>query len=235
MILSHQHRFIFIKTAKTAGSSLHMALTRYCGPDDIITPMSPADERVRASLGYGGPRNYQLPLAEYRPKDYLHRLIGREPKKFYKHISASEVRSRVDSATWTSYFKFAVVRNPYDYAVSLYFWSQRGRDPSAEKFRPWLMSRPRKLTRNRQITHIGDQCAVDFMVRYEHFEADLGEVAVRTGLPATLYAEFRSMGSKAGIRPKQATTREMFTGFDEGVALIEELFSDDIAEFGYRL
>jgi len=56
MILCHAHRFIFIKTTKTAGSSPEMTLTKYCGPDDIVTPMSPADERKRASLGYSGPR-----------------------------------------------------------------------------------------------------------------------------------------------------------------------------------
>jgi hypothetical protein len=39
MIVSHRHRFIFIKTHKTAGSSMEMALAPLCGPDDIVTPM----------------------------------------------------------------------------------------------------------------------------------------------------------------------------------------------------
>lgn len=235
MILSHEHRFIFLKTTKTAGSSLHMTLTKYCGPDDIIAPMSPEDERKRASLGYAGPRNCRLPWSEYRWKDYLYHLVGRERNKYHKHITAGELRAKLDPAVWDRYFKFAVVRNPFDYAVSLYFWRHRGQQPSAPHFRQWLLARPANLTRNRRITHIGEQCAVDFMVRYEQFEADLGEVARRTGLPVALYSEFRAIGAKAGIRPKQATAREMFAGFDAGVELIEELFKADIEEFGYSI
>jgi hypothetical protein len=235
MILCHAHRFIFIKTTKTAGSSLEMALTKYCGPEDIITPMSPADERKRAALGFPGPRNYQLPRSEYRLKDHLNHLIGRERKKYHKHIGAAELRGKLDPATWRDYFKFAVVRNPFDYVVSLYFWNQRDHDPSAERFRTWLLSEPNKLTRNRRITHIGEQCAVDFMIRYEQFDQDLAEVTRRTGLPAGLYEEFRAIGAKAGVRPRQATTSEMFAGFDAGVELVKSLFKDDINEFGYTL
>ena len=39
MIISHRYKFIFIKTHKTAGSSMEMALGPLCGPDDIITSM----------------------------------------------------------------------------------------------------------------------------------------------------------------------------------------------------
>ncbi len=31
MIISHEHKFIFLKTKKTAGTSVELALTRLCG------------------------------------------------------------------------------------------------------------------------------------------------------------------------------------------------------------
>jgi len=37
MIISHQHEFIFIKTRKTAGSSIEKYLVPYLGPNDICT------------------------------------------------------------------------------------------------------------------------------------------------------------------------------------------------------
>jgi hypothetical protein len=36
MIISHSKRFIFIKTRKTAGSSLQKALALSCSPGDIL-------------------------------------------------------------------------------------------------------------------------------------------------------------------------------------------------------
>jgi hypothetical protein len=32
MIVSHRYRYIFIKTKKTTGTSIEIALSRHCGP-----------------------------------------------------------------------------------------------------------------------------------------------------------------------------------------------------------
>ena len=36
MIISHKHQFIFIKTVKTAGTSIEVLLDSICGPDDVV-------------------------------------------------------------------------------------------------------------------------------------------------------------------------------------------------------
>ena len=75
MIASHRHRFVFVKTRKPAGTSLEIALSRHCGPEDVITPISAADERLRRELGGTGPQNH---LTD--PQAYNHmrarRVIG---------------------------------------------------------------------------------------------------------------------------------------------------------------
>ncbi len=58
MIISHKHRFIFIKTRKTAGTSVEISLSRYCGSEDIITPITLEDEPLRGVLGLSAQNYY---------------------------------------------------------------------------------------------------------------------------------------------------------------------------------
>ena len=58
MILSHEHKFIFLGTKKTAGTSIELALSELCGPDDVITPLTREDEARRA--GRRGAQNWRL-------------------------------------------------------------------------------------------------------------------------------------------------------------------------------
>ena len=76
MIVSHEHKFIFLKTIKTAGTSIEAALAQICGPDDIITPYREASETDRKGRG---PQNFrfQHPLV---PKAPLWRRGGGRPQ-----------------------------------------------------------------------------------------------------------------------------------------------------------
>ena len=62
MIVSHQHRFIFIKTQKTAGTSIEMALSSICGATDIISAISPIDEKNRINHGSRSAQNFYIPF-----------------------------------------------------------------------------------------------------------------------------------------------------------------------------
>jgi hypothetical protein len=60
MIISHEHKFIFLKTRKMAGTSIEIALSRFCGDEDIITPINVPDERLRETLCYRGLQNFDV-------------------------------------------------------------------------------------------------------------------------------------------------------------------------------
>lgn len=51
MIVPHKYQFIFLKTSKTAGTSIEIALSRICDKGDIITAVSDEDEKIRNELG----------------------------------------------------------------------------------------------------------------------------------------------------------------------------------------
>lgn len=125
MIISHQYRFIFIKTEKTAGTSIELALARICGPEDVITPLvHQSDRALRDSLGpeYRQEQNYFIPWRYWTPLDFARAIRkGRRPE-FYNHIGASEIRRFVAPEVWQNYYKFCVERNPWDKVVSKYTW-----------------------------------------------------------------------------------------------------------------
>lgn len=139
MIISHRHRFIFIKTEKTAGTSIELALARICGPEDTVTAVvHPADRELQKSLGsgYRSQQNDVIPLRFLTPLDMARGLKeGRRPR-FTNHMGATDIRRFVPREVWNDYYKFCVERNPWDKVVSLYSWwkeleSQFRRDPAA--------------------------------------------------------------------------------------------------------
>ncbi len=121
MIVSHRYRFIFIKTRKTAGTSVEIALSKYCGPDDIVTEIEAEDEALRRRLGYRGPQNHRKPLHRYGAHDWW-RLVRarRRAVRYWNHMGFRDVRRLVPAEVWNGYFKFCFERNPWSKALSFY-------------------------------------------------------------------------------------------------------------------
>ncbi len=87
MILSHKHRFIFLKTRKTAGTSIEIALSKFCDNNDIITRITEQDEVLRSKLGFRGPQNFLVGPSKYALMDIL--KIIRNGKKFANLVKNS--------------------------------------------------------------------------------------------------------------------------------------------------
>ena len=114
MIVSHQHRFVFVKTRKTAGTSIEIALAQHCGPDDIITPIDEVDEQIRRNLGHRGPQNFEVRKKVRGIIGIARRMLGKDVVRYYNHIPAGSIRDNVGAQIFDSYQKFCVVRNPWD-------------------------------------------------------------------------------------------------------------------------
>jgi len=96
MIVSHQHKFIFIKTRKTAGSTLEKLLYPYLGDYDICSGSSRDNT---PSLGIQPNTN--------------------------GHVWWNEIKAKYARNEWDKYFKFTIERNPWDKMVSSYYWHQK--------------------------------------------------------------------------------------------------------------
>jgi len=59
LIINEKLKIIFVKTKKTAGTSFEIALSKFCGEEDIITPLTSKDEKLRRSLDFRCAQNYK--------------------------------------------------------------------------------------------------------------------------------------------------------------------------------
>ena len=135
MIVNHRYGFIFLKTRKTASSSIEFALSKYSGSDDIITTLLPAEEELKREKGYREAQNYYVPFKYYTAKDWLRLALKRKQKHFSGHTLAKNARRYLGEKVWKDYFKFSFERNPYDKAISRYFYSAPSQNrPEMEAF-----------------------------------------------------------------------------------------------------
>ena len=161
MIVSHSRKFVFVKTRKTAGTSIEIALSRYSGPQDILTPDTAEDEEMRLQLGGRPPQNRLVPVARWRAKDWLRWAVRRPSRLFYNHMPAADIRRYIGAATWEDYFRFTIERNPWDLAVSAWSWYST-RDPMS--FEEFVASDVLSHYSNWRLYTIRDRVAVEWVI-----------------------------------------------------------------------
>ena len=228
MIISHKYKFIFIKTVKTAGTSIETYLSQHCGEDDILTPFG------RAEAGHK-PRNYQ---GEFDPSLEIALTQGEAAKtareelqqrtKFYNHMPAYLVRCRVSEQIWKDYFKFCVERNPWDKVISHYYF-MKGRwslNMSLDEFIPNYpcLNYPRYTE-----YHDHDRVMVDRVLRYEKLNEELAHVFGLLHIPFAGALTIRAKGDyRSDRRPYQAILT------DQQRRLIEQIYNREIQLHDYR-
>lgn len=228
MIISHQHRFIFIKPQKTAGTSVELALSKICGPHDVITPIGfDPDENIRA-LYKEKANNYQRhkKIYKYTIRD-LYRLIinFKVPNEnFHEHSNLLKIWKTLPSDIFDSYTKISMVRNPWDHAVSQYYWKLFRKKIEGDFFNFIKNTRYPLLW---DYISLDDQVAVDHIIRFENLEEDFQAVLKKMGIKTSL--ELPS--AKTGIRQKK-DYRLLFS--DETRELILRRNQELIDIFGYE-
>lgn len=180
MIISHKHKFIFIKTPKTAGTSLEIALSEYCGNEDIITPISPRDERVRVEKGFKSARNYYLSFSKYKKIDFARLVLQGKRAAFYNHMGAEEISKLVDPEIWSGYYKFCFERNPWDKFISWYAWNNRNNE--FHSMNEFIEKGMATKIKGFDLYTIGGVLAVDDVFKYEEMESSLEKISEKIGL-----------------------------------------------------
>jgi hypothetical protein len=227
MIISHRYKFIFIKTHKTAGSSMEMALGPLCGPDDIITSME-------TNEGTGIPRNYHADTLigrNYAKSRLLRKVIDRRSPLlgawYWEHMPATRVRELIGEDIWNSYHKFCFERNPWEKVVSYYNWKKYGQEKETPPFKEYIHTKSHRLPRDGDLYFDGETCLMDEVIDYRNFLQSFATLCEKLGIPydGTMPRE------KTGVKQEKSDYRDYYD--EETKAKVAEWFSREIRHMNY--
>ena len=208
MIVSHKHRFIFFAQPRTATHAIRAALQPHLGADDW---------QQQALTG-----TLRLPILELA-------RIG------HGHISLQQVQTWLPGEIWREYFKFTVVRNPYERYVSACTFLNR-RNPgyagkemafmktalTRQRFRERALIRPQVALLANGAGTVG----MNFVGRYERLQQSFDHVCECIGIPpnrlarrnASRHGDYRRYYDEALLEQVSAFYRADFEQFEYPVA-----------------
>lgn len=244
-IISHRHKFIFVRPRKVAGTSLEISLSRCLGEDDVT--------------------NLELTFHRDVDADYFSPVHAQNNDRMGTlhagHDLPDEIQKTVGEDLWAEYFKFTVVRNPWSLLISFlhhkfgpwYWWDVWGNRhpidfvrnvPRASRLL-WLRRTFARGCRKQAVETIlrenlfpGIRCIpqyyfsrgktyADYVIRFENLQQGYDEVCRRLGLPPQIL-----LRTKTRPRPKGIDYRDYYTDFSR--EYIADLCRPMIDAFGYR-
>jgi len=221
MLVSHKYEFIYTKTNKTAGTSVESFFERYCMPTDAW------------ELSY----NRQETISEAGIVGF--RGMGRpEDCRYWNHMPASLIKEKLGDDTWERYFKFCVVRNPFDKTVSQFYFQRRLQHEKEQKadtidlekerqeFEEWLIGA--NIAHDRDKYTINGEFCLDDVIRYENLQQDVNRICDVLSIACGPAGLTSFMG---GIRPDHATTESLYS--DKSKQIVEEKYSFELEYFNY--
>lgn len=236
MLVSHRKKFIYTKTAKTAGTSVESYFEPWCMPEGEWSEEHSRDMHVSEAgvIGFRGAN---------RPQDI----------EWFHHMSASKIKEKVGAEVWNSYFKFCVIRDPFDKAVSAFYHfkkarEQKGKDEVAvplkqrikkffkpepkfssvaEEFEHWLAEGSMVVDRDKYL--IDGEFCVDEVIRYEDLQGGLKAISEKIGVE---YDPTRLPEFKKGIRDDKVGLTEIYT--PKSIEIVSGLYDYELDRFGYK-
>lgn len=225
MLISHRYRFIYTKTSKTAGTSVESFFEEFCMPQGEWIESHSRDE-YESPTGIIGYRGVKPPNGT----------------KWRNHMPASEIKKLIGQDIWDNYFKFCVVRNPFEKCISAF--CHLGKDHKINKemmlvdsIKNGTMSMEqlrfldyiqKKAPIDRDKYLINDEFCLNDVIRFETLNADIERISQHIGLPIK---NKKIPTFKMGIRGKEHTIESLYT--DESREAVEKRYAVDLHRFGY--
>ncbi|RMH18328.1 MAG: hypothetical protein D6698_07185 [Gammaproteobacteria bacterium] len=232
MLVSHRKKFIYTKTAKTAGTSVELFFEPYCLPANSISHSHERGTYVGESgiVGYRGRNSFG--------------------HKWFNHMPAYRIKQLLGEEVWEEYFKFCVIRNPFDRLVSAFYHCERVRaEPlrldnlrrkwrfgkvrvqgttEIERFRSWLAAGGDMNDRDKYL--IDGKVCVDYFIRYDSLSEGVQDVCTRLGIS---YDPERLPRLKSGLRNNVIPLEDYYDA--KSIELVRSRYALEIEMFGFGL
>lgn len=203
-MISHKHECIFIHIPKCGGTSL----------EQVIWPKP----RQESDLWMG----------------FVDKYHNRHQSGGLQHLFARHILQEVGEQVFNRYFKFSIVRNPWDKAVSQFSYMKKREDlrefidlKVTDSFKTYLEKIKRKahVQWEEQYKFVLDdrgERMVDFLGRFETLQRDAGSILERLGI-------------RSELPHANPTAHDHYsTCYDaEAMEMVADFYADDIRLFKY--
>lgn len=212
MLVSHSKKFIYMKTVKTAGTSVELALQKYCVPNGMVVHVK--TDAVETAAGIVGARGSAV-----------------HDQKWRNHMTAHSIRNQLPGWAWDEYTKICNIRNPWDKTVSFFhmtFPTIRQESPEiiVAQFQRWLANTD-KIGGDTNIYFINDKPVADEYIRYDRLMDDTIRIGAKLGLEVTALPQIN-----VEYRDKAKLPYRIY--YDEaGKQKVAEHYFREIGHFGW--
>jgi len=237
MIISFKHKFIFIKNYKTAGSSIETYLYNFLSSGDIA--VGTVDFKgINDKYKFTDPSLfYYFEQSEaYKQKN----------KAFFAHMPAWLLKKRLrafqdifnfEKNIFSKFYKFSVIRNPFDLVVSDYHWNNNPTnklrnnntfDQIIKEIEDQTFDTFRLFNFNRISSQKQKKILVDKVIKFENLNKELSEVFNYLNIP---------FNGKLEIFRKRSLDRGNYKDYyksEHHKKVVLQYFYKELEKFGYQ-
>ncbi|MEP0366390.1 MAG: sulfotransferase family 2 domain-containing protein [Cyclobacteriaceae bacterium] len=204
MLVSHDYKFILVKTKKTAGSSIQAYLEPYCENGHIT-------------------RNHP---ESHMPAEEIRKLIGEEAWNSYLKITP--IRNPWDKMVslyyWRTRKRSAIAK------IRRFLWLKWSDDPARKMtFTEHVkyLNKINEVNIDKDVIYVDGKVPEYEYIRFEHLLDDMKAVCEKIGVP---FEPERLPNKKGGVRKAQGYQNHYD---EESKAIVAQAYTFEIEKFGY--
>jgi|7_EtaG_2_1085326.scaffolds.fasta_scaffold01655_9 hypothetical protein len=160
-----------------------------------------------------------------------------------KHIVAKDAKKMIGNKRWNSYFKFSIVRNPWDLVVSNYFFPWFHKKGEGVGFKEWLLRwennsewknntiRSNSIPQLNAIS-INNKIVMDYIIRYETLDEQWKDVANILSAKPVLENDWKYRVEKYSYLKERKNYPFYYD--QESIDIVARKYKKDIEYFGYK-